>query len=110
MKIILLIIFFSGSRAAVFDWKQSYYQCLEYYKALRRGFNPVDYLHPAITCTCGKCKNLTGDDLLTRQKEAHNEMMKDLREQIIVNVMHTIFSTGIVIAALYYYLLLTLNN
>lgn len=108
MKIILLIIFLSGSRAAFFDWKESFNAFMHYYQSLRRGFNPIDYFMPP-KCNCGKCKQLTDEELLEKKVEVHHQMLKDIREQTIVKLMRTIFSTGIVIAAIYYYIILTLN-
>ncbi|MCE9537722.1 MAG: hypothetical protein K8R85_00670 [Bacteroidetes bacterium] len=86
----------------------TYQQVREYQEVLRKGFNFDNYFIPP--CTCGKCEVLEGNALLEKQQEIHNQIMKSLREQTIVNIMHTLFETSIAIAAIYYYITLTLNN
>lgn len=104
-KTLLIIIFITGLKTAIAEWKIAYQHLIGLYVFQKRGFHPSDFL----TYDCENMKHQTEDEILSEQKKDYNFMLKNIKQNTTYSIVYCIFITCVTLLSLYNYLQLTIK-
>ncbi len=104
-KVILVIIFITGLKHSIEQWKLVIIDLRAVIFMRKRGFHPNDF----ILCNCDKCKNNSESEKEKSQKETYNSHLKNLLDNAVNAFNYAVLLSSLTLLSIYIYFQLTFN-